>query len=246
VIPHRVVPGRAHLTQALAAAALVLAVSSRGELALVALLLVLPDVSVPSVVAALGAVVASSWRWGTTSLEALAGAQAVLGPAGGIGPGGAAAGSWLAAAALLLALSRGRDPMRFAAVGATVAAVLAGPAPGGELPVRVAVALGASVAAYGLASWRAEGGRGDRLVAWLGALAGLGALVAVAAADEAQPASVELGLVGQGAAIAVAVGAVVLVALRVRTGARWRDRGAWPTVKPRLVASPAPPDPHHR
>jgi hypothetical protein len=238
--------GHAHLIRAAAAAALVLAVTSRGELAVLALLLVLPDVSLTSVVALLGAVVASSWRWGTTSLEALAGAQAVLGPAGGVGPAGAAAGSWLAALALLLALGRGSEPMRFAAVGATVAAVLAGPAPGGELPVRFAVGLGAAAAAYGLAWWRSDDDRADGAIAWGSAAAGIGAAVAVAAAGQAQSSAVELGLVVQGASIAAAVVAIVLLAGRVGPGARWRVRGVSPTVTSRLVASPAPPNPHHR
>src|SRR5690606_3159957 len=52
------------------------------------------------------AVAASSLRWGTTSLEALAGGQEVLGPAGWVGPTSAAAASWLAAAAVLLAAGR--------------------------------------------------------------------------------------------------------------------------------------------
>lgn len=239
-------PGRAHALRAAAVAALVLAITSRGELAVLAILLVLPDVSLASVVAVLGAVVASSWRWGTTSLEALAGAQAVLGPAGGVGPAGAAAGSWLAALALLLALSRGSEPVRFAAIGATVAAVLAGPAPGGELPVRVAVGVGAAAAAYGLAWWRSDHGATDRAVAWASAAAGIGALVAVAAAGKAQPATVELDLVLQGGLIATAAGAIALLAARAGPGARWREGRVSPTVKARLVAPPVPPHPHHR
>ncbi|MDP8987220.1 MAG: hypothetical protein M3N11_02600, partial [Actinomycetota bacterium] len=42
-------------------------------------------------------------RWGTASLEAVAGAQSVLGPGGVVGPTAAAASAWLAAAALVLA-----------------------------------------------------------------------------------------------------------------------------------------------
>lgn len=231
---------------ALAVAALVLAVTSRGELAVLAVLLVLPDVALLAVVAVTGAVVASSWRWGTTSLEALAGAQAVLGPAGGVGPAAAATGTWLASLALLLALGRGSEPVRFVAVGATVAAVLAGPAPGGELPVRIAVGLGATVAAYGLASWRAERRRVDRAVGALGALAGVAALGAVAAADVARPSSVELGLVGEGAVIAVAVVAIALLCVGIASGARWRRGEAWPTVMARPAVPAAPSHPRTR
>lgn len=220
--------------QAVAAAAFVLAVTSRGELAVLGLVLLLPDAvragAATRVVAVAGAVVASSWRWGTTSLEALAGVQAVLGPAGGIGPAAGAAGSWLATVALVLALGRGRDPVRLAAVGATAAAVLAGPAPGGQVPVRVAVALGATAACLALAGWRADRPGRDRAVGLLAAACGLAAVAAVAVADPGELPTVPWGLVGQGIAIAVAVAAIGLVA-------------GSPTVRVPLSASSSTPRP---
>jgi hypothetical protein len=83
-----------------------LAVLSRGDALVVATLLALAAWR-PLPVAALGAaLVASSWRWGSTSLEALAGAQAVLGPAGWVGPTAAALSSWLAGVAVLLGATR--------------------------------------------------------------------------------------------------------------------------------------------
>lgn len=201
--------------QAVAAAALVLAVTSRGELVVLGLLLLLPDVAGAGgalrVVAVAGAVVASSWRWGTTSLEALAGVQAVLGPAGGIGPLAGATGSWLAAVTLVLVLGRGRDPVRLAAAGAAAAAILAGPAPGGQVPVRVAVAVGATGAGFALAWWRAERPGLDRALGLIGAATGLGAVVAVILAGPGGRPTVPGELVGQGVAIATAVAAIGLV-----------------------------------
>ncbi len=202
--------------RAVAAAALVLAATSRGELVVLGLLLVVPDAVREGValraVAVAGAVFASSWRWGTTSLEALAGVQAVLGPAGGIGPAAGATGSWLAAVALVLAFGRGRDPVRVSAAGATAAAILAGPASGGEVPVRVAVAVGATAAGLALAWWRADRRRLDRGLGWLAALTGVGAVLAVGIAGPSGAPTLPWGLVGQGVAIAAAVVAVGLLA----------------------------------
>ena len=65
-------------------------------------------------------------RWGSTSLAALAGGQAVLGPAGWTGPATAVLSSWAAAAALVLVAPRERVPA--AAFGLFAAAVVAGPA----------------------------------------------------------------------------------------------------------------------
>ncbi len=206
-----VTPGRA-----VAAAALVLAATSRGELVVLGLLLLVPDARrgdlALRVAAVAGAVFASSWRWGTTSLEALAGVQAVLGPAGGIGPAAGATGSWLAAVALVLALGCGRDPVRVAAAGATAAAILAGPASGGEVPVRVAVAVGATAAGLALAWWRADRPRLDRGLGLLAALTGVGAVVAVGIAGPSGAPTLSWGLVGQGVVIAAAVAAVGLLA----------------------------------
>ncbi len=92
-------------------------------------------------VAVAAALVATSWRWGSTSLEAVAGAQAVLGPAGLVGPSTAAASSWLAALALVLAAV----PLRLVAgepAGATPTRgrLLAAPARPAAPPARRGVA----------------------------------------------------------------------------------------------------------
>ncbi len=86
-----------------AVAALVLAVASQGDALVVAALLAVAAWR-PFPALAIGAgLVAASWRWGSTSLEAIAGAQAVLGPAGLVGSSTAAASAWLAGLAVLLA-----------------------------------------------------------------------------------------------------------------------------------------------
>jgi hypothetical protein len=235
--------------RAVAAAALVLAVSSRGELCVLGALLVLPDLWRATgplrLVAVASAVGASAWRFGTTSLEALAGAQAVLGPAGGVGPAAAAAGSWLGAGALLLALGRGREPVRLVAAGAAVAAVLAGPAPGGQLPIRVAVGLGATVAAAGLARWRAPRPRLDAALSALAAAVGLWAVGAVAASGPEGGLTVSAGLVGQGLAIAAAVASIVLLVDGPRPRPRWRWGEGSPTVTHRPTVAPVRPDARH-
>jgi hypothetical protein len=215
------------LEAALAAAALVLAVSSRGEMLVLAALLAPAARRPASIAAALGlagAAVASSARWGTTSLDALAGAQSVLGPAGGVGPAWGAAASWLAAAAVLLAGGRGPHPVRWLATGAAVAAVLAGPGPGGQLPVRVAVGVGAAAASGALAAWRERDGRVATALAWAAGLAGLAAVVAVLVAGIPAAPELDADLVGQGAAIAAAVALGWLVVDHGR--AAWRPARA--------------------
>jgi hypothetical protein len=224
------------LERALAAAALVLAVTSRGELLVLVALLAPAARGRGVVVPALGlaaAAIASSARWGTTSLDALAGAQAVLGPAGGVGPVWGAAASWLAAATILLVGGRGPHAVRWLATGAAVAAVLAGPAPGGQVPVRVAVAMGAAAAAWALAALRAAGERTDRRLGWLAGGTGGAALVAVLVAGIAGAPDLDRGLLGQGLAIAAAAAAVWTVAERAsaqRWGARWSPQGGSPSV----------------
>lgn len=219
------------LATAAAAAAVVLLGASRGDatVAGVVLLVVVPrPATVPAVA---GALVASSWRWGTSSLEALAGAQAVLGPAGGVGPTAAAVGSWLAGAALLLALARYDEALTAAAVGAAVSAVVAGPAPGGELPVRVLAGVGVALAAYGLGRARVGAPRLDAALAWLGAAAGVGAVLAVAPDAPRWPPVVRGHEVLEGAVLAVAAALAVHVATALWDGARWRTRGVPPIVR---------------
>jgi hypothetical protein len=97
--------------------------------------------------------VAACVRWGSTSLGAIAGAQAVLGPAGWTGSNLAVASAWLAAVALVLAaapIAEGRlirvlSSVPFACAAADVAV---GPGPGGAIALRAL----ASVIAVAVAS----------------------------------------------------------------------------------------------
>ena len=100
-------------------------------------------------IAATLAALSFALRWGITSLDGIAGAQAVLGPGGVVGPELATASSWCAAAALVLVSPRG---WRAAAFGLAAAISVAGPtaASGGDVALRVvasAVGVGAAVAA---------------------------------------------------------------------------------------------------
>ena len=91
---------------------------------------VVPAAVVTGVVAALVAL-AAAVRWGSSSVEAIAGAQAVLGPAGLVGSPGEVASSWMGAAALL-AVIPGRRPTQpsqaalAAAFGVSAAALVTG------------------------------------------------------------------------------------------------------------------------
>ena len=127
-----------------------LALSSRGDVLVVAVLLGLCAARLESGVAAFAAGTSVLLRWGSTSLGALAGAQSVLGPAGLTGPTTVAASSWVAAAALVLAC---RPPVLLGALpfGAVAAAVATGPGPDGELVWRIAGTAAATLLSAGVA-----------------------------------------------------------------------------------------------
>ena len=242
------------LRLALAAAAVLLAVLSRGDAVVLALVLAVAVWRPLPAAALVAALAASSWRWGSTSMEALAGDQAVLGPAGWVGPGAAAAGSWLAAVALVVAASdrlhggaprirRGTPDLALArvtaavrgapprqprgrvaaprlqaaaslvlalAAGSAAAAVVAGPAPGGELWVRVvAVVLGTAVAVAVTALRTSRPGAG-RVLDGLALLAALGAVVAVLPDAGRLAGVVEADSVVEGVAVTLAAATVVL------------------------------------
>ncbi len=201
------------------AAALVLAVASRGDVVVLAVLLgagawrPLPAVGVVTALAATG------WRWSSASLEHIAGAQAILGPAGVVDPPSGAVSSWLAGFALVLAtpdlpeLPWGRSsslirrwlPRAASAAAATV--VVAGPgtrdvwvrAPG----FAVALALTVAVA-------RVRPVPPHRHVAAV--VLGLGALVAVALDAPPVAGTLDGGAFLEGLALAAAVSALVWVA----------------------------------
>jgi hypothetical protein len=226
-------PPVATLRLATAAAALVLAVASRGDALGLSALLVVATWHLPSAVAIVLALAGSSWRWGSTSLEALAGAQAVLGPAGWTGSAAGAASSWLAAGAVVLAAglhpTPGRDEVGAragtapaprtsnlvlaVAAGATAAAIVAGPAPGGVLVVRVLaglVATGVVLVLLGRGV-RHRAGVGARAMDIIAVAAGLGAVLLASVDAPAWSGTVDGGALRVGALLAVAVGALVAV-----------------------------------
>ena len=84
-------------------------------------------------------------RWGSSSLDAIGGNQAVLGWAGAVGPAVAAASTWVAALAVVLS---GRREWPAIVAGAALAALLvAGPTDAGGWWIRLAAtALAAAVA----------------------------------------------------------------------------------------------------
>jgi len=139
-----------------AVGAVTMALLSSGDVLLLGVLLGIACADL--VVGATGVVVglAVVGRWGTPSLAALAGGQAVVGAAGVTGPTLLAASAWCAAAALALAAPR--RPVATVAFGLAAADVVAGPSAvssgdGGSLAIRVAASLVAVLLAFFAASW---------------------------------------------------------------------------------------------
>ena len=147
-------PGLSPLRAGLASAAALMAATSVGDVLLlgVALAVVAADVVVGAGVALAAASVLV--RWGSSSLGALAGNQAVLGGAGWSGSVAAAASAWCAAAALLAATPSGLLPA--AGFGLAAAAVVAGPGIGGAVGVRIAASVAGVVIAWVIGRFAAQ------------------------------------------------------------------------------------------
>jgi hypothetical protein len=130
-------PSGPDLRHGAAAAAATVALLSTGDVVLLAVLLGLASGDLVATAAVSAAGLSVAFRWGSTSLDAIAGAQSVLGPGGAVGSGLAATAAWCAAAALVLASPRG---WRAPAFGLAAALCVAGPAAaeGGDLALRVA------------------------------------------------------------------------------------------------------------
>ena len=165
---------------AAAGAAIALAISSRGDALLLVIVLGLLAADSARAVGVAGALVGSMLRWGTTSLGAIAGAQAVLGPAGWTGSGIAVASAWVGAAALVVAtpVSPPTHVGLLAAAapfGLAAGLVVVGPGPGGALPLRVIVALALITLAAVVSAVRDRGigGLADVLAVVLGGTAAL-------------------------------------------------------------------------
>ncbi len=102
--------------------------------------------------------IAGVGRWGSSSLAALAGGQAVLGAGGWSGPAGMVVSSWAAAAAVVLVCSRRAGsastpevPVGILASGLLAAALVAGPAVGQDTGSVVTLRVVASVVAVAVA-----------------------------------------------------------------------------------------------
>lgn len=146
---------------ALLAGALALALTSRGDVVVLALLLGFGSARRSSGIAAAAALAAALVRWGSPGLGAIAGAQGVLGPAGWTGSSFAVASAWLGATALVLAaVSLDRRSVVVTALSVSPFAIAAadlvvGPAPGGALALRVVASVAAVIVTTLVARWRA-------------------------------------------------------------------------------------------
>jgi energy-converting hydrogenase Eha subunit A len=162
---------------AAAVGASALALTSAGDLFVLGAALGLAAGELFSVLVAAIVCAATVVHFGTTGLSAVSGAQAVLGPAGFVGPPAAAASAWTGAAALVLAPTRLAAAIPF---GLAAGLLVAGPAyhRPADLGLR-AVAAGVAVAvAVGLALLRSRWWRRSwEWVALAPALAALGLAV---------------------------------------------------------------------
>jgi len=208
------------LRAAATAAALLLAALSRGDALVLAALLALAAWRPLPAAAIVTALAATAWRWSSAALEDIAGAQAVLGPAGVVEPPSAAAAAWLGAIAVLLAtpdlpLALEAEPGGRVARGAiwwlpvlahaaTAAVIVAGPSVGGEVWTRlVAVAVGCGLVAA-RRRWVPSSRRG--LVEGAAAGAGVVSLLLVGLDAPALDGVVDAGTTVEGVVIALAAG----------------------------------------
>lgn len=159
---------------ALAAAAAVVATSS-GDTVLLAALLGVAAADVGAGAVALLAASALAVRWGSTSLDAIADAQSVLGPGAVVGPAAAVGAAWCAAAALVVAAPKGWPALAF---GAAAALAVAGPGPGGPRDIALRVAAMAAGVACAVVAGRRLPARPARAAALILATAALGLAVA--------------------------------------------------------------------
>lgn len=123
-----------------------LVVVSAGHLFVLGGLLALVARSRSGAVAALLAVTAVLVRWGSPSLSAVGGDQAVLGPA--LNVGSTAAGASAVLAALAIALLAPRPAFVVVALGVVAGAIVAGPELPHDVGVRIAGAIAGCAVAY--------------------------------------------------------------------------------------------------
>lgn len=126
--------------------------SSSGEVVLLGALMAVAGGTPGGAGTVVLALVAVALRWGETSLDAISGAQSVLGAGGVVGPALAAASSWCAAAALVLG-----NPGAWATPAFGLVAGLAVAGPGAQDPGHLALRVAAALVAVVLASAVARG-----------------------------------------------------------------------------------------
>lgn len=161
------------------AAAVLLTLLGAGDVLLLALLLA--PVAARRALGVVLACVSLGLRIGATSLTAIAGAQAVLGPAGLAGPPQQAASAWAAGLALVLAA---RNAATAVPLGLAAGLVLAGPSP--ATPRDAAVRVAGAVFGVGAAfAWTRLSGGSDRLAAQASRLPAFAGAVALALAAAA-------------------------------------------------------------
>ena len=219
-----------------ALAGIVLTATSEGDAIVLTGLLVLAAWRPAVAVVVPLALLATSWRWGSTSLEAWAGGQAVLGAGGWLEPTRVAVAAWAAGGALVLSsplpgwrtvttelvdggrVATAERPARSlattltaVALGLAAGAAVAGPSWGARWWVRLAGALVGSVVALVVQRLR---GRPGTWVDGLAVAASVVALVAVVGEAPGWSGTVDLDAAGRGAAVATAIAATAVVGSR--------------------------------
>ena len=213
VPPRHLVSATDRLRLGAAAAALALTLLSRGDALVLAGLLGLVAWRPLRALGGAVALGAGAWRFGSMGLSDLAGAQAVLGPAVVVGPTASAAGSWLAAVAIVACAPRDGParPLLVLATGAAAGTVLAGPAPGDWFWTRPIALVGATGVAYAL-SRLPDRPLVRQALDVVAAAAGTAAVLVVAPDAGVLSRALDGSAVVEGAAVAAAVALLVVTA----------------------------------
>ena len=225
---------------------MVLAVGSIGDGLALAVLLVACSADTAAGLTAGLAFAAMVVRFGSSSLSALAGAQAVLGPAGRVGPWWAAASAWAGASGLIVAAPAGWAAIAF---GVVAAQMVAGPSPRtvGDVAVRAGATVGGAGLAWIVARWRPPRLRWGGVVVGVAAVALVTSPSLTAGLDVPSTARLTVALVGALGASALGLGAArgwpvagsgALGALAVAVAAAGVTPAAWLLAAAAVVALP--------
>lgn len=156
---------------ALIAAALVLPVARTGSLLLAGLFVGLAVAGPRETVAVVLAVASAGIRWGTGTIDAVTGAQEVLGPAVTTGSAAAVAATVFAALAIIVSARRPADvPGAWLAAlpaGVLAATIAAGGDPGADVLVRMLAAVLMTIVATGVLIVRGRIENAERFAGWI-------------------------------------------------------------------------------